>query len=125
MRHGPESRPADDAWAELGDDNAPGGPGAGRWFVGATAVIVAVAAVIWAVSGADGAGSLARDIILLGLLATACGCLTLARRLWDPMPLSTLRFGSRSQRRAGEMLILGGVATVGVGIVVMMVVGVV
>ena len=113
---------ADAAWSELGDDEArPGYSMLRRFFVPATAAIVAFAVVVWLVGGADGGESLARDIILLALVATAGGCFTLVRRWWDPLPLGYVRAASGNQRRVGELLALAGVAAVGVGIVVMVV----
>lgn len=122
MSTGPKPGPADDAWAELGDDNAPDRLGSGRWFLSATAAIVAIAAIIWAAGGAAGGDSFARDIILIGLVAVAGGCYTLVRRWWDPLPtLGYLRPAAGAQHRVAELLMLSGAAAVGVGIVVLVV----
>ena len=114
----------DPAWDELGSDESRSVYSLlRRLFAPVTAAIVALAAVIWATGGADGGESLGRDIMLLGLLAVAGGCVTLVRRWWDPLPLGYLRSASGSQRRVAELLALAGAAAVGVGIVVMVVAG--
>ncbi|MGH2631772.1 MAG: hypothetical protein ACRDG3_00050 [Tepidiformaceae bacterium] len=115
---------ADTAWAELGDAGSrPGYSLLRRMLVPATLAIVAIAAVIWAVGGAGGGESLGRDIIFLGLVAMAGGCVTLVRRWWDPLPLGYLRAAGGAQRRVAELLMLSGAAAVGIAIVVMVLAG--
>ena len=114
----------DSGWDELGsDESRPGYSLLRRLLAPVTAAIVALAVLIWATGGADGGESLGRDMMLLGLLAVAGGCVTLVRRWWDPLPLGYLRAASGSQRRVAELLTLSGGAAVGVGIVVMVVAG--
>ena len=123
MNQGMDDSQTDPAWDELGtDETRPGYSLLRRLLAPVTAVIVALASIIWATGGADGGESLGRDIMLLGLLAVAGGCVTLVRRWWDPLPLGYLRSASGSQRRVAELLTLSGGAAVGVGIVVMVLV---
>jgi len=120
-----QDSPTNSGWAELGSDESRTGYSLLRRLLApASAVIVALGVLIWAAGGADGGESLGRDIMLLGLLVVAGGCVTLVRRWWDPLPLGYLRSASGSQRRVAELLTLAGAAAVGIGIVVMALVSV-